>query len=111
VSKGRGAVQRRILAELAENTADPRADYDTPPCYQSWTRMADLARAADLGSKRRALRGLVAAGLVETMLLRPVSQRTLFRDGWAVRDGEGNVVRYPARDRGNRQLHARLVAR
>ena len=109
MSKGYGAVQRAILEELAANTADQQADYDAPPCYQSWTPMAALARGADPESKRRALRRLAEAGLVETMLLRPVRQRTLFRDGRAVRDDEGEVVRYPARDRGNHAVHARLV--
>lgn len=110
MSKGYGAVQRAILGELAANTADPAADYDAPPCYQSWTPMAALARGADPESKRRALRRLAEAGLVETMLLRPVRSRTLFgADGWAVRDDDGEVVRYPARDRGGREVHARLV--
>ena len=69
-----GAVQRSVLAALAENHADPMADFEVPPWFQSWTPLTDLARGGDWreylssrsDSTRRAVATLAAAGVVET---------------------------------------------
>ena len=74
MSKGYGAVQRHVLARLAENPADPAADHDAPPYHQSWTSLHDLRTGTRYHeeSVRRAVSKLAPAGIVETRLLRPV---------------------------------------
>lgn len=71
MSRGLGAVQRRILEQLKLNTNDPAADsrLDAPVWFASWTTVLDLAgpgaTRAQIESTRRAVRKLEAAGLVE----------------------------------------------
>jgi hypothetical protein len=42
ISRGYGAMQRHVLDTLKLNTADPLADFDVPPYYQSFTGIKDL---------------------------------------------------------------------
>lgn len=72
MSRGHGAVQRRILAQLKLNTNDPAADsvHDSTLAFASWTTVLDLAgegaTRAQIESTRRAVLKLAAEGLVET---------------------------------------------
>lgn len=72
MSRGLGAVQRRIIEQLKLNNADPAEDDDIhgPLAFPSWTTILDLAgegaTRAQIESTRRAVRKLEAAGLVET---------------------------------------------
>ena len=74
MSKGYGIVQRRVLAQLTEVTADPMADFDMPPWFQSWTPLAELAGGKSSAwsiyeSTRRAVAKLAAARVVETAIM------------------------------------------
>jgi hypothetical protein len=77
VSRGLGAVQRSILAALADNTVDPMTDFDERGVswqrYPSWSSVVELAAQIGLGdsrsaveSVRRAVLGLARAHLVMT---------------------------------------------
>ena len=72
MSRGHGAVQRRILEQLKLNTNDPAADHRLHPtlAFASWTTVLDLAgdgaSRAQIESTRRAVLKLAAEGSVET---------------------------------------------
>ena len=85
MSKGYGAIQRRVLAKLAENTADPLEDeratlsYRTEANTRSWTPLSDLAvdgTHSAIESARRALYRLAEDGVVAL-----ASRSTLTADG------------------------------
>jgi hypothetical protein len=71
MSRGLGAVQRRVLEQLKLNTADPMDDWDNG--FPSWMSAAELAgdsaSRSGIESVRRAVIKLDAAGLVETLLV------------------------------------------
>jgi hypothetical protein len=76
VSRGLGSRQRAILAKLAERR-DLNRYTNRPPQWVTLRELAGLRdhdpyrhRASDVEATRRALRGLVAAGLVEVRLVR-----------------------------------------
>ena len=83
--QGYGAIQRRLLAKLAENTADPLEDeratlsYRTEANTRSWTPLSDLAvdgTHSAIESARRALHTLAEDGVVAL-----ASRSTLTADG------------------------------
>jgi hypothetical protein len=134
MSKGLGAVQRAVLDALRTNDADPMADFQVCPFYQSWSPLDELWRAAacHAESARRALR-LLGPAVVETRLLHPVTwrhpwfspvddcdtaarslpgacRRMIRRYGPESRRMEQvEVWMWPTRNRGTPRLHARLA--
>ena len=77
MSRGMGAVQRRILKRLPQNTADPLDDFweDLQGIgHRSWTTVLELAgenpTRAQIESTRRAVLKLHAAGLVDINYVR-----------------------------------------
>jgi hypothetical protein len=76
MSRGFGAVQRRILDDLKRNTNDPLDDFANG--YRSWTTVQDLACPGDfteptraqVEATRRAVLKLEAAGLVDVLCVR-----------------------------------------
>jgi hypothetical protein len=123
MSKGYGAVQRRVLAKLAENQVDPLSELDTPPYFQSWTPLSDLANEddrAETEATRRAVKKLAAAGVVETRKLYAVSkgywpradgtQPGSYRRYWQDIHGKQRWGwEYPVRLYGQPRLYVRLA--
>lgn len=129
-------MQRRVLAALADNHADPMRDFEVAPWFQSWTPLTVLVGPVQsrydpmIESTRRAVSKLAAAGVVETKMLRRVSwhgrrhgtasvpgaRSRVIQCARRMRNGEyidpprSTVIwEYPDRDCGNEQLHARLA--
>lgn len=97
MSRGLGAVQRRILERLKLNEADPV--HDATNGTSAWTTIAELAERqsrTDLESTRRAVKTLAAAGLVETSYVR-LRLREMRHYSWVLADREVLVVRLARR--------------
>jgi hypothetical protein len=111
MSRGLGAVQRRVLEQLRENTADPLNDFtdDYRTRYRSWTPVLTLAgddaTRSQIESVRRAVNKLHAAGLVAVCLLRrQVASRYVFSFGW-----QGGGLQYSDTTASRMLLCARLT--
>ena len=117
MSRGHGAVQRRILEQLKLNTNDPAADDRLHPtlAFASWTTVLDLAgdgaTRAQIESIRRAVLKLAAEGLVETRHVRGRGRERPLRSNRVCSYGDPYGRLYPVHDEGSTTSPWLLAAR
>ena len=117
MSRGHGAVQRRILDKLKLNTNDPAADdlFHPTLAFASWTTVLDLAgdgaTRAQIESTRRAVLKLAAEGLVETRHVFGRGRERPLRSSRMCSYGDPYGRLYPVHDEGSTTSPWLLAAR